>query len=129
MKKFIALSIVSTILFSVATFSYATEAIDCWFAPSWVTKSAQAKEITAALSAHSGLTIKPRIATNYPQILKAFSSVEQNLVYVGSFVQAIIQARGLGTGLVQSVNGKEFYSGVFVYPKEQNPEDLLKNYP
>lgn len=129
MKKFITLSIVSTILFSVATLSYATEAIDCWFAPGWITKSAQAKEITDALSAHSGLTIKPRIATNYPQILKAFSSVEQNLVYVGSFVQAIIQARSLGTGLVQSINGKEFYSGVFVYPKEQDPEDLLKNYP
>lgn len=129
MKKLTILSIVSTILFSFATFSYATVAVTCWFPPSWIQKSAQAKEITDAISTHSGLTIRPRIATNYPQILKAFSSDDQNIVYVGSFVQAIIQARGLGTGLVQSVNGKELYSGVFVYPKDKNPEDLLSKYP
>ncbi len=125
MKKFITLCIASLILFSVASFSHATESITCWFAPSWVKKSAQAKEITDALSKHSGLTVKPRIATTYPQILDAFSSSDENLVYVGSFVQAVINARNLGTGLVQSVNGKELYSGVFVYPKGSDPKALL----
>ena len=129
MKKLITLSVTITILFTLAVYSYATEAVTCWFAPSWIQKSTQAKEITDSLSIHSGLTVNPRIAKTYPQILEAFSSDEQNIVYVGSFVQAIIQARGLGTGLVQSVNGKELYSGVFVYPKDQNPEDLLKTHP
>ena len=51
------------------------------------------------------------------------------MVYVGSFVQAIIKARGLGIPLVQNINGKELYSGVLVYPKGGDPEDILKNNP
>jgi ABC-type phosphate/phosphonate transport system substrate-binding protein len=48
---------------------------------------------------------------------------------VGSFVQAIIKARDLGTALVQNVNGKEFYSGVLVYPKGEDPEKILRENP
>ena len=66
-------------------------------------------EITGALSQNSGVTVKPRIAKSYPEILKAFSTGDANLVYVGSFVQAIIKARGLGTPLAQTINGKELY--------------------
>ncbi|MBU0483300.1 MAG: phosphate/phosphite/phosphonate ABC transporter substrate-binding protein [Proteobacteria bacterium] len=109
--------------------SASAETITCWYPPAWKTKTEKAEEIVAALSDKSGLNIVPRIARNYPEILRAFSTTEPNIVYVGSFVQAIIKARGLGTALVQNVNGREFYSGVLVYPKGEDPEDILRTYP
>jgi len=103
--------------------------MNCWFPPAWKAKAPQAKAIAQALSQGSGLTIRPRIAKSYPQILTAFSQKTENIVYVGSFVQAIIHARQLGTPLVQNANGHEFYSGVMVYPKDQDPESILKKFP
>ncbi|PLX81405.1 MAG: hypothetical protein C0616_04850 [Desulfuromonas sp.] len=103
--------------------------LTCWFPPSWKAKPDQARQIAKTLSADSGLQIRPRIAQSYPQILDAFSSDASSLVYVGSFVQAIIYARKLGTPLAQSINGKEFYSGVMVYPKGEDPNAILKNSP
>lgn len=73
---------------------YCGEVITCWFA-AWKNKPDQARIIAQALSEQSALQIKPRIAKNYPEILKAFSSDQSNLVYIGSFVQAIIKARRL----------------------------------
>jgi ABC-type phosphate/phosphonate transport system substrate-binding protein len=89
----------------------------------------KAAEITKALSTHSGLSIKPRIGKSYPQILSAFETKDRNIVYVGSFVQAIIHARNLGIPLVQMINGKEFYSGVLVYPNGNDPAEILKTSP
>ena len=105
------------------------EGMNCWFPPEWKSKPEQAQGIAQALSAETGIVIKPRIAKSYPEILTAFNTPEQNLVYVGSFVQAIIKARGLGTALVQNINGKDLYSGVFVYPKDGDPETILKSHP
>ncbi len=48
---------------------------------------------------------------------------------MGSFVQAIIRGRDLGDGLVQAANGKEFYSGVLVYPKGEDPAAILSSSP
>ncbi|MBL3527782.1 MAG: hypothetical protein JMN27_03360 [gamma proteobacterium endosymbiont of Lamellibrachia anaximandri] len=107
----------------------ATEAIDLWFSPGWKAKATKAKVITTELSSKSGLLIRPRIASSYPQILDTFSSGKPALVYVGSFVQAIIRARGLGEGLVQAASGKEFYSGVLVYPKGADPVAILSGSP
>jgi ABC-type phosphate/phosphonate transport system substrate-binding protein len=103
--------------------------ITCWFPPGWKSKGKQAKAIAQALTEESGITVKPRIARGYPDILRAFASDDQNLVYVGSFVQAIIQARGLGVPLVQNVNGKEMYGSWMVYPESENPQAILANYP
>jgi ABC-type phosphate/phosphonate transport system substrate-binding protein len=103
--------------------------INCWFPPAWKSKPQQAKAICKVLSEETGITINPRIAKSYPQILKAFDSSDQNLVYVGSFVQSIIKARNLGTSLVQNINGKELYSGVLVYPKGEDPEKILRENP
>lgn len=105
------------------------EYISCWFPPSWSSKVEKAENITKALSEGAGIDIRPRIAKSYPEILTAFATDENELVYVGSFVQAIINARGLGTTLVQSVDGKELYSGVMVYPKGDDPAAILKNTP
>ena len=109
--------------------SYATDSLTCWFPPGWKSKAIQAEVITKALSGGSGLAIRPQIAENYPEILTAFSSDEPNLVYVGSFVQAIIVARKLGTPLVQNFKGREMYSGVLIYPASQDPFTILKNNP
>jgi len=118
--------IVTLILTNLA---FAASAIDLWFSPGWKSKAAKAKAITTELSSKSGLQIRPRIANSYPQILKAFSSDKPSLVFVGSFVQAVIRARGLGKGLVQASNGKEYYSGVLVYPKNDDPAAILSSNP
>ncbi len=129
MKKIATLLIAIMMVFGITFTSYATETMNCWFPPGWKSKASKAKAITDALSQNSGITIKPRIAKSYPQILKAFNTQDYSLVYVGSFVQGIIHARELGTPLVQNINGKELYSGIMVYPKGQDPEAILKKYP
>ena len=129
MRKFMIFAVGILFMFSTSAVAFAAGDLTCWFPPGWKTKAKQAKAITDALSEKSGLAIKPRIAKSYPEILKAFDSDKQSLVYVGSFVQAIINARGIGQTLVQSVTGKELYSGVMIYPKGQDPEAILKNHP
>ncbi len=126
MKKIVAIVVLG--LFCGMPSAYA-EMINIWFAPGWKTKAAQAKEIASSISESSGLVIKPRIARSYPEILTEFSSGKAALVYVGSFVQAIISARELGTPLVQGVTGKEFYSGILIYPADKDPVSILKNQP
>ncbi len=128
-RGIIVYSLAFMVLAAPMVSSAGAESLNCWFPPAWKAKGKQAKAITAALSKESGLIIKPRIAKSYPQILRSFDSDDQSLVYVGSFVQAIIKARGLGTALVQTINGKDLYSGVLVYPKEKDPGAILKRYP
>lgn len=107
----------------------AADTIDLWFSPEWKAKADQAKVITGELSSKSGVQVRPRIANSYPQILDTFATGEPALVYVGSFVQAIIRARELGEGLVQAANGHEYYSGVLVYPKGEDPVAILNGSP
>lgn len=101
--------------------------LTCWFAPG--TGEAKAQQISKALGSNSGLSIEPRVAKSYPEILESLSSSKPQLVYVGSFVQAIIAARSLGTPLVQNANGKEMYSGILIYPAGQDPEAILRQHP
>ncbi len=128
MRRVIGFTTAIFLIMGILASAYGTE-ISCWFPPGWKSKPRQALAITKALSTETGITIKPRIAKSYPQILKSFDSPDQSLVYVGSFVQAIIKARSLGTALVQNINGKELYSGVLIYPKGGDPEAILKNNP
>ncbi len=83
------------------------ESVTCWFPPGWANKKDQARLITNTLSKKTGLFIKPKIAKTYPFIVASFTGKEEALVYVGSFVQAIIKARGIGVPLVQADNGKK----------------------
>jgi len=128
MKRVLGLTAAIILILAMISSAYA-ETLNCWFPPGWKSKPQQAQEITKALSGESGLTVKPRIAKSYPEILRAFDTPEQNLVYVGSFVQAIIKARGLGTALVQNINGKDLYSGVLVYPVGGDPKAILSSKP
>ena len=129
MRKEFAVPLAAIVLLTMMwTSAYASE-MTCWFPPDWSKKPQQAQEISKALSDQSGITIKPRIAKSYPEILTAFATSDQNLVYVGSFVQAIIKAKDLGTALVQNIDGKDLYAGVLVYPKGGNPEAILKDSP
>jgi ABC-type phosphate/phosphonate transport system substrate-binding protein len=127
-RKITAMLSTLFLLFAFAGIAFA-ESITCWFPPGWNAKGSQARAITEALSRGTGMQINPRIAKSYPEILDAFGAGEPALVYVGSFVQAIINARGLGFPLVQNVDGKELYSGVLVYPKGQEPAAILKKFP
>ena len=129
MKKVFAGTLAASLLFAMMLSSAVASEMSCWFPPDWSKKPEQAQAITKALSDKSGITVKPRIAKSYPEILTAFATADQNLVYVGSFVQAIIKAKGLGTALVQNIDGKELYSGILVYPKGGNPEAILKDSP
>lgn len=119
------------LLFSVffASSVAAADSISLWFAPGWKSKAQQAKTICDSLSQDTGLTIEPRIAKSYPDILDSLQSKEQALVYTGSFVQAIIKARDLGTPLLQGLTGKEMYAGILIYPKDQDPQAILQNSP
>jgi len=129
MKKLFVLMIAASMLFSVTGTALAVEIVTCWFPPSWNAKVEKAQAITKALADESGVIIRSRIANDYPEILDAFSSSSPNLVYVGSFVQAVIKARGLGTPLVQNIDGKELYAGIMVYPKGQDPQKILEQSP
>ena len=129
MKKVFAATVAAAMLFGLTLTSAFAAEINCWFPPDWSKKPEQAQATTKALSDKSGITVKPRIAKSYPEILTAFATTDQNLVYVGSFVQAMIKAKDLGTALVQNIDGKELYCGILVYPKGGNPEAILKESP
>lgn len=126
MKKSVVV-LLTLIWIALSGAALAADSLTCWFSPG--AKAEQAKAITDALSAGSGITITPQVAKSYPEILAAFSTDKPQLVYVGSFVQAIIAARKLGTPLVQNANGKEMYSGILIYPAGQDPEAILKSSP
>ena len=108
--------------------SYAAMAGDmvCWFAPK--TEGAKAKAMAEALS-KSGNNITPRVATSYGEIVEAMAKPEPQLVFVGSFTQAMLAARATGTPIVQGVDGKELYSGILIYPEGQSPTDILTSSP
>lgn len=126
MKKLVVLFLL-LIGMAAASSALAAGPITCWFPPGF--KEAQAKAITDALSANSGVAVSPKVAKGYPEILDAFAGNQQNLAYVGSFAQSIIAARKLGTPLVQSADGKEMYSGILICPKDKDPESILKQSP
>jgi ABC-type phosphate/phosphonate transport system substrate-binding protein len=129
MKRMVLFLVVLAMVGSISGTAIAAEILTCWFPPSWKSQGENAKIIARALSDESGIIIRPKIAGDYPEILTAFASPKPCLVYVGSFVQAVIKARNLGTPLVQADNGKEFYSGVLVYPKGKNPQEILQKFP
>ena len=129
MRKSLITLLAMIFIFGLVQPLFAADTLTCWFPPGWKKKAPQAQAIAKALSASAEMKIRPRIAKSYPEILKAFDSKNQNLVYVGSFVQAIIAARKLGTPLVQNVNGKELYSGVLIAPKGVDALSILKKTP
>jgi len=129
MKKLLVSGVLMAMLGLPLVQAVAAEQINCWFPPDWKSRPEKAQAIAKALSDGTGIAIQPIIAGSYPEILSAFSTDRENLVYVGSFAQAIIKARGLGKALVQSHNGKELYSGILIYPDGQDPQSILKEYP
>lgn len=129
MKRLFTAMLCATFLLGQPLASLAADDVTCWFPPSWKNSTDKAKAISDALSRRSGITVHPRIAKSYPQILASFDSTDYSLVYVGSFVQAIINARNLGTPLSQGRNGREMYSGILVYPKGQDPKAIISGSP
>jgi ABC-type phosphate/phosphonate transport system substrate-binding protein len=100
--------------------------VTCWFPPGFSPESA--KRITDALGT-SGVSVEPRIARNYPEILDAFSAKGSNITYIGSFVQAILSAKKQGVTLAQAIDGKQLYGAWMIYPKGGNPTAILGEAP
>jgi len=100
--------------------------VTCWFPPKFPAE--KAKQITDALSS-TGVTVLPRVAQSYPEILEAFTARGSTVVYVGSFVQAILSVKGQGLPLVQASDGKEFYGAWMIHPKGVDPAAILKASP
>jgi ABC-type phosphate/phosphonate transport system substrate-binding protein len=100
--------------------------VTCWFPPGFAPESA--KRITDALGA-SGISVEPRVARNYPEILDAFSAKGSNVAYVGSFVQAILAAKRQGVTLVQAIDGKQLYGAWMIHPKGEKPAAILGESP
>jgi len=116
MKKIFMLLVLTVSIAALPGASCAESEVTCWFPPGWEAKNPEIKAIVDSLTQKSGIAVKPLVAKNYPQILDALNSDKPCLVYAGSFIQAIIQAKGLGRPLAQVADGKEFYSGIMVYP-------------
>ncbi len=129
MRTLTSLLVVLVLLGGVPLSAAAGDTVTCWFPPGWKSKARKAKAITEVLTEKSGVTIRPRIARSYPEILDAFSKGGWSLVYVGSFVQAVIKARGLGVPLVQTIDGREFYGAWMIYPKGKDPQEILARQP
>lgn len=123
-----SISVLVLLLWSLSLgVAFAADTVTCWFPPG---KSMdQAKAISVALSKDSGVEVTPRVAGKYSEILDAFASKEMNLVYVGSFTQAVIMARKLGTPLVQNVDGNELYAGIMIHKIGQDPKTILATSP
>lgn len=100
--------------------------VTCWFPPKFSPEVA--KRITDALSG-PGVTVQPRVAQSYPELLAAFATKGDNVVYVGSFAQAILAVKKQGVPLVQAIDGKEFYGSWMVHPKGTDPAAILRDSP
>lgn len=98
--------------------------ITMFFTPDWQDKADKAKAIAEAMTQASGLEVQPRIAKTYPEIVDACTGSQPVLAYAGSFVSAILSARGISTPLLQGLNGKEFYTGVLIAPKSAGDDPL-----
>jgi ABC-type phosphate/phosphonate transport system substrate-binding protein len=98
--------------------------ITLYFPPNWKDDAPKAKGIAEAMSRVSGLTIQPRIANSYPEIIEAFAKGQPVLTYAGSFVQAVLHGQGLSSPLLQGVDGRESYTGVFIAPKSSGSDPV-----
>ncbi len=101
--------------------------IVCWFPPG--AEAAKCKAIADGLTKASGLAIAPRVAISYRELLEAFGNGPPSLVYAGSFAQAIIEAKSSGVPLVQKIDGRELYAGIFIYPAGEDPASILRKRP
>ncbi|NWF93610.1 MAG: PhnD/SsuA/transferrin family substrate-binding protein [Syntrophaceae bacterium] len=128
MKRIIILFLFLLIFLSIPVVTSAAE-LTLYYPPDWAERAPKAKAIAEALSQSSGLTIQPRIAQSRPEIIEAFSQRKPALVFVGSFVQAMLFRRGLSVPIVQGVNGKEFYTSVLIAPSSAgtDPKTIVKN--
>jgi len=129
MRRLLMVLLFGLCLLADARPAVAVDGLLCWFPPAWKDRPEQATAIAGMLGKGSGLAVEARIASTYAEILDAFVGKGQHLVYAGSFVQAVIVARDLGTPLAQVVDGKEMYSCVLILPRGVDPQAVLEKYP
>lgn len=128
LKKLVVLNLLM-FLPSLGLTSMAADEMNCWFPPAWQSRVEQADRIADSLTRGSGITVRAKVAASYPEILEAFASDEQNLVYIGSFVQSILVARKLGRPLLQAVDGHQMYAGILITRAGADPSVILGEHP
>lgn len=109
--------------------AWAEPEVHLWFPAEWQTKTEATEKIAAHLSRKSGMKITPRVVRNYQELMAAFEDKSPELAYVGSMVSAVLWSRRLAQPLFQAMDGEQFYAGVMLYPKGQEPLAILKEYP
>ena len=129
MKKFLCKCVLTaTIICLLFPSAVSAATINLYFPPEWAAKSKQTTAIADALSKSSGLVIQPVVARTYPEIISAFSKNQPTIVYVGSFLQAVLYARQLSTPIAQAIDGKEFYTSILIAPSSagSDPVSIVK---
>lgn len=122
MKVKLMLSVVG--LFMLTPVLASAAGIVLYFPPEWADRPPQAKAIAEALAKEGGLDIQPRIAQSYPELVAAFPQKEPVLVYVGSFVQALLYARALSSPLMHAIDGKQFYTSILIAPTSSGTDPV-----
>ena len=113
-KRSLLSLVLAAALFLMPLLASATE-LALFFPPEWQGKGQQVRDIAKMLS-QGETTVKPVVARSYPDIIIAFSKNEPVLVYVGSFLQALLHERGLSAPIVQGLDGKEAYTSILIAP-------------
>jgi len=130
MKKMIALLLLTLVCLGLPPAARSAEPdIHLWLPPTWKAHPEDADKLAAALSAKCGLQIIARIATSYPEIMRALTEKEPELAYVGSMVQAVLFARRLAVPLFQAMDGKQNYGCEMIFTKGESPQSILKDSP
>src|SRR5208337_5170676 len=126
-RALIAIVMVTALLLPAPAKVFAAD-VALYYPPEWATKATEARAIAQVLSQSSELAIHPVVAQTYPEIIAAFTKNQPTLVYVGSFLQALLYARELSTPMLQGIDGKEFYTSVLVAPSSvgTNPVAIVK---
>jgi ABC-type phosphate/phosphonate transport system substrate-binding protein len=126
-KRMVFLSVVLILLFLSAPRPVVAQEMTLWFVPGF--DPAKAIVISENLSQSSGVRLRVKVALNYPELFAGLSLKQEALVYAGSFAAVLLKERNLAVPLVQKIDGKESYAGVMVYPKGENPTNLLRDFP
>ena len=121
--------LMATVVCFLIPFSVNASTIKLYFPPEWASKSKQCTAIADTLSKSSGLEIQSVVAMTYPEIIAAFSKNQPTIVYVGSFLQAVLYARQLSIPIVQAIDGKEFYTSILIAPSSagSDPASIIKS--
>lgn len=129
MHKLLALLVLSLVFLAYQPPAWAETQVHLWLPPEWKNKVVESQQMSDELSRKSGVKVVCRVATSYPEILRALAEQSPELALVGSMVQAVAFSRRLAMPIFQAVNGRHFYGGVMLFAKGGAPLEILHTHP